>query len=75
MHLVRAISAGADELACPAPASPQPATDCGLLPEWQPVVDALVVAGVTRLADSLTAASQSWLVLERELREHAELAN
>jgi hypothetical protein len=28
----------------------QPASDAGLLPGWQRVVDALVVAGVTRLA-------------------------
>jgi hypothetical protein len=28
----------------------QPASDTGLLPDWQRVVDALVVAGVTRLA-------------------------
>ena len=28
----------------------QPASDAGLLPDWQRVVDALVVAGVARLA-------------------------
>jgi hypothetical protein len=28
----------------------QPAPDAGLLPDWQRIVDALVVAGVTRLA-------------------------
>jgi hypothetical protein len=28
----------------------QPASDVGLLPDWQRVVDALVVAGVARLA-------------------------